>query len=438
MALRLATLSAHAHWRHLWSAMDSDDIDKVEKILAVHSIANSVNSDGVTPLMYAVRRNRLQLVRALIAHGADVNVVRPDGFTPLLLATFFGYTEIVEALVQQGANVTATTRFGTTAKIWATARGFYDIAEYLQQYEENRGKLELVVAPTTDDIRVDRYQGRDQAFGKPELETEPEGRRAPDGIPPVTVLENDSAPLDKGQEPERSTPELVVRKLKESPEIWDLDHENPSNFKPGLLLVSRITGTKPRALTLAVILILATGGLAALGLRTQRNASTVAEFAAPSRAPLESASDESSVKQTEIKKDTTQNEPTDSVLSPKVIPEVKVDAGEVLENKTSSANSKPIGTDSLTRSSSLNGRSSKIARQAAAGVNNSDLTAGDSVVKSPTDETLTAPEASSIGNTRDTRESTPPKKLSNVYTDPRVIGRPFGTSTTKPKVIQWP
>ncbi|HEY4028279.1 MAG TPA: ankyrin repeat domain-containing protein [Candidatus Dormibacteraeota bacterium] len=61
-------------------------------------------------LMRAVRSGDLAAVRTAIAAGADVNEKSPvlatggDGQTPLLVACFLGHTEIVRALLAAGAN----------------------------------------------------------------------------------------------------------------------------------------------------------------------------------------------------------------------------------------------------------------------------------------------------------------------------------------------
>jgi uncharacterized protein len=61
-------------------------------------------------LMLAVQRNDLAEIKRLIARGVDVNEKSPvlgsgnDGQTPLLVACFLGHTEIIRALVAAGAN----------------------------------------------------------------------------------------------------------------------------------------------------------------------------------------------------------------------------------------------------------------------------------------------------------------------------------------------
>ncbi|MFN2494006.1 MAG: hypothetical protein ABR501_14110, partial [Pyrinomonadaceae bacterium] len=66
---------------------------------------------------------------------------------------------------------------------------------------------------------------------------------------------------------------LVVRTLKDPPEIWDLVHEAPKEFKPSGAFLTRLTSSKTNLvlLTLAVLLIAGLGAFAFKTLREQRN-----------------------------------------------------------------------------------------------------------------------------------------------------------------------
>ena len=59
--------------------------------------------DGNTALMMAANRGAIDVVRMLIAAGADVNAKAKDGWTPLEAATMIGDEEIVELLKRAGA-----------------------------------------------------------------------------------------------------------------------------------------------------------------------------------------------------------------------------------------------------------------------------------------------------------------------------------------------
>jgi ankyrin repeat protein len=70
------------------------------------SLLNSRDdSNGFTPLHWAVIAGRTNLVFWLIEKGADVNAVDPFGMTPLHKSAVFNRVPCAEALVAHGANV---------------------------------------------------------------------------------------------------------------------------------------------------------------------------------------------------------------------------------------------------------------------------------------------------------------------------------------------
>ena len=73
-----------------------------------------VDSEGLTPLHYAVDWRSVEGMQLLLDHGADVN--KPDGghWTALHLAAFFGYLQEVNILLGRGANPQARTVDGDT------------------------------------------------------------------------------------------------------------------------------------------------------------------------------------------------------------------------------------------------------------------------------------------------------------------------------------
>jgi ankyrin repeat protein len=60
---------------------------------------------GLTPLVYAVRSNDLDSVKALLAAGADINQVTDYGWSPLLVATQNRYYKLGAYLLEHGADV---------------------------------------------------------------------------------------------------------------------------------------------------------------------------------------------------------------------------------------------------------------------------------------------------------------------------------------------
>ena len=214
--------------RELWLAAENGDVDEIATILSRGMDVNARNEYGTTALMRAARQGHARAVELLLDYGADPNVARNDKFTALALAAFFGHTETLRVLIDNGARTEVVTRFGTSPRMWAAARTYDDAARCLEQKP----------AP----VRV-----------------------AP---PPVATVHVMPAP-----EPPRPAPvePLVVRTLKDPPEIWDLVHEAPRTFNPGSNFVARITSMKlTHVLGMCAVLLLLVGGVWAWVLRGPR------------------------------------------------------------------------------------------------------------------------------------------------------------------------
>jgi ankyrin repeat protein len=69
---------------------------------------------GLTPLVYAVRANDLDSVKALLETGADVNQVTSYGWSPLLVATQNRFYKLGSYLLDHGANVNLPNKGGWT------------------------------------------------------------------------------------------------------------------------------------------------------------------------------------------------------------------------------------------------------------------------------------------------------------------------------------
>jgi uncharacterized protein len=65
----------------------------------------SLDSGGLTPLLYATRENCMACVDVLLKKGADINLPDPDGVSPLLLAIMNSNWDLAKQLIQAGADV---------------------------------------------------------------------------------------------------------------------------------------------------------------------------------------------------------------------------------------------------------------------------------------------------------------------------------------------
>ena len=61
------------------------------------------NKDGITALLFASFKGHTEIVKALLAKGADVNMKNNNGDTALMVASEKGFAEIVRLLKQARA-----------------------------------------------------------------------------------------------------------------------------------------------------------------------------------------------------------------------------------------------------------------------------------------------------------------------------------------------
>jgi len=205
--------------QELWRVAESGEVDELARVLSRGVDVNERNEHGMTALMRAAYHGHAEMVRALLDHGADPNLTRNDKFTALALAAFFGHTEAVRILLEHGARREVVTRCGASAHMWATARTFADAARCLE-------------APSP-----------------------------PSPMPAVPV---------------------VVKTLKDPPEIWDLVHEVRPSFNAGSVFMARIKSIN-RVLAIGMfaalmLIVAASVGMLMLRGSSARNAQPVAEI----------------------------------------------------------------------------------------------------------------------------------------------------------------
>ena len=85
-----------------------------------------------TALTKASIKGYLDIVKALLAAGADKDKVDEDGVTPLIWAATQGHLKVVQVLLKAGAKVDKANKYGDSALIFATIRGHTEIVRLLQ------------------------------------------------------------------------------------------------------------------------------------------------------------------------------------------------------------------------------------------------------------------------------------------------------------------
>ncbi|KAK9891834.1 hypothetical protein WA026_016633 [Henosepilachna vigintioctopunctata] len=101
-------------------------------LLAMHANVEDRGIKGeCTPLMEAASAGHLDIVRLLVAHGADVNAQSTTGNTPLMYGCAGGHTEVVQFLLEHGANVEDHNENGHTPLMEAASAGHVGLAKIL-------------------------------------------------------------------------------------------------------------------------------------------------------------------------------------------------------------------------------------------------------------------------------------------------------------------
>jgi ankyrin repeat protein len=120
------------------------------------------NSDeyGATALFNAILKSRTHMVESLFKHGVDVNVQNSDGMSPLMAAASTGNVEIVRMLVARGADLQAVNVLGETAKDIAVRFCRAEAAGFLQTAgTAGRGELKAATASTSPGGWLRRWTG---------------------------------------------------------------------------------------------------------------------------------------------------------------------------------------------------------------------------------------------------------------------------------------
>ena len=103
----------------LW-AVSKHNLPLVKLLLDYDGDPNQPNEDGVTPIFLATNFpppdvNDLSIANLLVERGADVNRLNHTRDTPLIWVGFYGHVPIAKFLLEHGADVNAVDQFGQTA-----------------------------------------------------------------------------------------------------------------------------------------------------------------------------------------------------------------------------------------------------------------------------------------------------------------------------------
>ena len=115
------------HW-----AVHNDDAKLVRRLLEAGAQVGVANDYGATPMSEAAVVADVAVLGALLDAGADVDSANADGQTALMVVARGGNTAALKLLIERGADVNARElRKGQNALMWAVAQGHADVVDLL-------------------------------------------------------------------------------------------------------------------------------------------------------------------------------------------------------------------------------------------------------------------------------------------------------------------
>jgi len=129
----------------MW-ACEVGDLSLVESMINRGIDVNAKDARfGNTTLHFAVTNEQLEVLRLVLARGADPNLRNKQGSTPLQIATFVRFENqeamrehIIDLLLKHHANADIADRRGVTPLMWAAGRGNAAVVRRLLHVGANR------------------------------------------------------------------------------------------------------------------------------------------------------------------------------------------------------------------------------------------------------------------------------------------------------------
>ena len=131
-ALLLSLVNPSAFGQSIYESIDSGRVAVVGEILNEHpEILNSRNDNGMTPLSQAAYRGQIEIMRLLLAAGADITIGDNENSGPLHNAAVGGSVEAVALLIASGADVNTRDDNGMVPLLYALNYSHPDVARLL-------------------------------------------------------------------------------------------------------------------------------------------------------------------------------------------------------------------------------------------------------------------------------------------------------------------
>ena len=120
-------------WTPMMKAAQNGHAEIVKILLARGADVNARDKGGYSALIVAAGDNRAGVISLLVKHGADLNLQDATmGWSALIWAAKEGHDASVEALLEAGADREVTDFSGKTALDWALSEGHGSVVPLLQ------------------------------------------------------------------------------------------------------------------------------------------------------------------------------------------------------------------------------------------------------------------------------------------------------------------
>ena len=106
----------------LYLASRDDYVNIVKGLLAAGANKDKSHAIGWSPLFIAAQNGHIAVAEALLKLGANKDKAKDDGITPLYIAAQNGHIAVAEALLSAGADWCKKATDGKTARTWPEAR----------------------------------------------------------------------------------------------------------------------------------------------------------------------------------------------------------------------------------------------------------------------------------------------------------------------------
>ncbi|XP_076285654.1 uncharacterized protein LOC143211676 [Lasioglossum baleicum] len=150
----------------LFEAIGRNNIGDVKELINHGVSINAKNNKGQTPLHYAAKSDKLEVVKYLIEEkGANVNVKDNNGQTPLHSAVDHGKLEVVRYLIEEkNANINVKDNNGQTPLHSAAKSDKLEVIKYLIEekaanvnVKDNNGQTTLHTAAKSKKLEIVKY-----------------------------------------------------------------------------------------------------------------------------------------------------------------------------------------------------------------------------------------------------------------------------------------